>query len=79
MTTATAHRLIVSPGRPAGSTDAAIRTEPPAGRLGERAPVDGLSMLDVRRSPSSGVKQQVGVAAPSSEIPDCCSFPVAPR
>lgn len=78
MTTATAPRLTVIPGPPAGSTDAAIRTELPSGRFGERGAVDGLSTVrasNVRRSSSSGVKQQVGIAAPSSEVPGCCSFP----
>lgn len=63
MTTATAHRLPVVPGLPAGSIDWAIRTEQPTRRFGESGAVAGLS------------KQQVGIAAPSSEIPGCCRFP----
>ena len=78
MTTATAHRLTVTPGPPAGSTDAAIRTELPPRRFGERVAVAGLSSqraLQMRRSLSSGVVQQPGTPAPSSEVPGCCSFP----
>lgn len=77
MTTATAHRLTVTPGLPAGCIDAAIRTEPeqPMRRFGERGAVVGLSTPNARRLPTGGVEQQVGIAAPSSEIPGCCHLP----
>ncbi len=78
MTTATAHRLTVAPGPPAGCIDAAIRTEQPRKRLGERGAVAGLFSPNARRPPTGGVEQQVGIAAPSSEIPGCCHFPATP-
>jgi hypothetical protein len=78
MTTATAHRLTVTPGPPAGCIDAAIRTEQPTRRFGERGAVVGLSTPNARRRSNGCVEQQVGIAAPSSEIPGCCHLPEAP-
>lgn len=72
MTIATAHRLTVTPGPPAGTSDAAIRTERRTWRLGEHGAVVGLSNPNARRRSTGGVEQQAGVPAPSSEVPGCC-------
>lgn len=78
MTTATAPRLTVTPGPPAGTVDAAIRTEQPTRLLGERGAVVGLSTPNARRRTTGGVEQQVGIPAPSSEVPGCCRLSEAP-